>query len=47
MSYIGFKVLLALTMRSTVFLDVTQYRLVDIYQHLYPDDGGSMFLRKV
>jgi hypothetical protein len=30
MSHIGFKVLSAVTMRSTVFLDVTQYSLVDI-----------------
>jgi hypothetical protein len=32
-------------MRSTVFLDVTQYSLVVIYQHLYREDGGNRFLR--
>jgi hypothetical protein len=47
MFYIGFMVLPAVTIKSTVFLDVTQYGLADIYQHLYPYDGGSMFLRKL
>jgi hypothetical protein len=45
--YIGFKVLSAVTMRSTVFLDVTQYIVIDIYKNLYHEDGESRFLRKV
>jgi hypothetical protein len=48
--FVGFEVLTAVVMKSTIFWDITPCSVLSVYVHFGgtyrdPEDGGDMFLR--